>query len=230
MNDVEHPDFVVNLGDVVEDETRERDIDHYRQFTEILSGLDVGVFHVAGNHDSICMTDDDVRALWSGHQGPLYYSRDFSGLHLVFLRTHEIKDTAIRMPPEQIDWVEADLAATELPALVFMHHPCSEMRLETSRWFANQPHICRLAERKKLRQVFEKSGRVLGVFNGHVHWNHFDLIGSIPYFTLQSLTENLDDDAPGRPAASWAVCDIDEHRLHVRIAGAAPALYQVEYA
>jgi hypothetical protein len=104
------------------------------------------------------------------------------------------------------------------------------MRLETSRWFAHAPHVCRLAERRKLRAVFEKSGRVMAVFNGHVHWNHFDQIGSIPYVTLQSLTENVDDDAPGRPAASWAVCDIDAHRLHVRVAGATPALYQVEYA
>src|SRR5262245_53074782 len=139
MNEVEHPEFVVNLGDVVEDETRENDIDHYTQFTQILSGLQAPVFHVAGNHDTICMTDDDVRQLWGGHVGPLYYSRDVGGLHLVFLRTHEIKDTAIRMPQEQIDWVEADLRSTELPALVFMHHPASEMRLETSRWFANMP-------------------------------------------------------------------------------------------
>jgi hypothetical protein len=104
------------------------------------------------------------------------------------------------------------------------------MRLETSRWFANAPHICRLAERRKLRAVLESSGRVLGVFNGHVHWNHFDVISGIAYTTLQSLTENLDDDAPGRPAASWAICDIDAHRLHIRVAGAAPALYQVEYS
>ena len=43
------------------------------------------------------------------------------------------------------------------------------------------------------------------VFNGHLHWNHLDVIAGIPYVTVQSLIENLDDDAPGRAAAAHAV-------------------------
>ena len=54
-----------------------------------------------------------------------------------------------------------------------------------------------------------ESGRVRAVFNGHLHWNHLDVIAGIPYVTVQSLIENLDDDAPGRPAAAHAVVRAD---------------------
>jgi hypothetical protein len=78
--------------------------------------------------------------------------------------------------------------------------------------------------------VIEASGKVVAVFNGHVHWNHLDVIRGIPYITLQSLTENLDDDAPGRPAAAYALCDIDERRLLVDVRGEETARYQFELA
>jgi hypothetical protein len=109
-----------------------------------------------------------------------------------------------------------------------MHHPASEMVLTGNRWFEKAPHICRLAERRRLRGLLESSGKVSGVFNGHVHWNHFDVIAGIPYVTLQSLTENLDESAPGRPSRAWAVCEISEHRLCIDVHGEQPARYQVE--
>jgi hypothetical protein len=109
-----------------------------------------------------------------------------------------------------------------------MHHPASEMRLEGNRWFEKRPNLCRIVERRALREVIEQSGKVLAVFNGHVHWNHLDIIAGIPYVTLQSLIENLDDDAPGRAAAAYAVCDLDERRLVVNVYGTEQLHYQLE--
>jgi Icc protein len=229
MNGEFHPDVVVNLGDVVEDESRELDRERYGRFVEVLSGLDAELVHVAGNHDQYNLTQDDLRKLW-GHTGELHYSRDLGGLHFAVLRTVEHKNTRIELPPEQLAWLEQNLAATALPSIVLMHHPASEMRLEGNRWFEKQPHICRVTERRSLRSVIERSGRVIAVFNGHVHWNHFDVISGIPYITVQSLTENLSDDAPGRPANAWAVCDVDEHRLVITVFGEQPVRYQVERA
>jgi 3',5'-cyclic-AMP phosphodiesterase len=112
--------------------------------------------------------------------------------------------------------------------VVLMHHPASDQILIGNRWFERAPELCRVAERKALRRVFEASGKVIAVFNGHVHWNHFDLIAGIPYVTLQSLTENLDDDAPGRPANAFALCEIEERRVQVSVYGEEAARYQVE--
>jgi hypothetical protein len=70
---------------------------------------------------------------------------------------------------------------------------------------------------------------VRAVFNGHLHWNHFDVIGGIPYATVQSLIENVDEDAPGRAAASHALVHLNDKRMVVRVRGNDPARYQVEW-
>jgi hypothetical protein len=165
--------------------------------------------------------------MW-GNTSEATYSQDNDGVHFSILRTIEHRGERIELPAEQIQWLKRDLAATTLPCIVLMHHPASEMRLEGNRWFEKRPNLCRVVERRALRDVIEKSGKVLAVFNGHVHWNHLDVIAGIPYVTLQSLIENLDDDAPGRAAAAYAVCDLDERRLVVNVYGAEQLRYQVE--
>jgi 3',5'-cyclic AMP phosphodiesterase CpdA len=227
MNTSIKPDLVVNLGDVIEDRDYAADLENYATFTRLLEPLSAPVLHVAGNHDTKNLTQADMRRLW-GHTGDLFYSREIGGVHFSVLHTIEIQDVAVRLPDEQFAWLEADLKAATLPVVVLMHHPASEMVLTGNRWFEKAPHICRLAERRRLRALLEDSGKVLAVFNGHVHWNHFDVIASIPYVTLQSLIENIDDDAPGRPASAWAVCEISEHRLSVEVHGEDRARYQVE--
>jgi len=227
MNEQDRPDLVVNLGDVIEDESRATDLERYGRFVEILSGLTARVVHVAGNHDRINLSDADLLGLW-GSSGRLQYAFDQDGIHFLVLETIEIKDYSVHLPEDALAFVERDLAETRLPTIVLMHHPASDQLLEGNRWFERAPHLCRVAERKQLRRVFEASGKVRAVFNGHAHWNHFDLIRSIPYFTLQSLIENVDDDAPGRPAGAYTLCDVSERRLVVTVCGAQPAHYQVD--
>jgi predicted phosphodiesterase len=227
MNTVDQPDLVINLGDVVEDASPEIDRHEYGRFVELLSRCRAELLHVAGNHEQINLTDDELCAFWQ-HDGPLYYSRDFGGVHCSILRTIEIKDTAVHLPEEQIEWLARDLERAAYPTIVLMHHPASEMLLTGNHWFEHAPHICHVIERRRLRSVLESSGKVAAVFNGHAHWNHLDVIQGIPYVTVQSLTENLVGQSPGWPAAAWAVCDIDESRLAVHVQGVEPVRYQFE--
>ena len=60
MNDVVHPDLVVNLGDDIEDENRETDLLRYRECMGELSRCKSEVRHVAGNHDLINLTEGDL--------------------------------------------------------------------------------------------------------------------------------------------------------------------------
>jgi 3',5'-cyclic-AMP phosphodiesterase len=227
MNDEVRPELVVNLGDVIEDESRASDLENYGKFIAILSQLECPVLHVAGKHDQVNLSDGDLQKLWR-HEGELYYSRDLAGVHFSILRTIETSGVAIHLPEAQIEWLRQDLEHSSLPSIVLMHHPASEMRLDGNRWFEKRPHLCRVAERRAFQQLVSDAPRVVAVFNGHVHWNHLDVIGSVPYITLQSLIENLDDDAPGRAARAHAVVDLDERRLVVRVAGAEPVRYQIE--
>jgi Icc protein len=225
MNEQVRPDVLVNLGDDIEDEGREADLARYEECQAILRGARAELVNVAGNHDTINLTRDDLCRVWR-HEGPLFYSLDRGGCHLVVLHTLERKDVEIRIPHAQLEWLADDLARTTLPTIVLMHHSASDQDLEDSFWFKGLAHIALVKERKELRAILEASGKVRAVFNGHVHRNHLDVIRGIPYVTIQSLIENLDEDAPGRPAASYAVATIADDRIVVRVHGNDPARYQ----
>ena len=222
------PDVVVNLGDVIEDESSELDELRYGQFLQILETLTCPVEHVIGNHDSVNLSDARLSQMLETHA--LYRSVDVAGVHLVVLRSVERKDQDVRLPDEQLSWLAADLGQTSLPTLVCVHHPLSDLDLTGNRWFEKAPHICRVSNRRDVREILERSGKVRAVFNGHAHWNHLDVIRGIPYVTLQSLVENVDDDAPGRAAAAHAVVEVSAKRLLIDIFGEQPAHYQFDGA
>lgn len=228
MNAAVRPDLVVNLGDDIEDEGPAADRDRYAACVGILQGVQAELFHVAGNHDLIHLTPDDLLSAWARPEVTrLHYAFDRGGFHFVVLHTRERKDVDVSVGDEQIAWLAEDLAGATLPTVVLMHHSAADQDLRGNRWFEGSPHICLVRERRALRALFERHG-VLAVFNGHLHWNHVDVIEGIPYVTLQSLIENLDDDAPGRPAAAHAIVRLDPKRIVVEIEGAERARYQID--
>ncbi|MGD0676969.1 MAG: metallophosphoesterase [Polyangiaceae bacterium] len=227
MNEEVRPDLVVNLGDDIEDVSREADLARYAECQRILRGAVAPLVNVAGNHDTVHLNREDLNAFWR-RTGPLYYSFDFEGWHFVVLHTIEKKDVEIRIPLPQIEWLKDDLGAARGKTIAFMHHSATEQSLDDSRWWPGRAHLALVQERAELRRIFEESGRVRAVFNGHLHWNHFDVVRGIPYITVQSLIENLDDDEPGRPAKAHAVVQLSERRIVVRVAGNDPARYQID--
>jgi 3',5'-cyclic-AMP phosphodiesterase len=228
MNDEVRPDLVVNLGDDIEDESRHADLARYGECQAVLRTARAPLVNVAGNHDLVTLNRDDLNRFWQ-RSGPLYYSFEVKGWHFAVLHTLEKPDVEVRIPETQLEWLRGDLAAGREPTIVLMHHSASEQELEDSRWWPGRAHLALVKERVALRRILEDSGRVRAVFNGHLHWNHLDVIGGIPYVTVQSLIENLDEDAPGRPAAAHAVVHLSDHRMTVHVRGNDPARYQVEW-
>jgi 3',5'-cyclic-AMP phosphodiesterase len=228
MNEEVRPDLVVNLGDDIEDESREADLARYGECQAILREVHAPLVNVAGNHDLIHLNREDLDRAWQ-RSGPLYYAFDHGGWHFVVLHTIERQDVEVRVPDTQLAWLASDLAEGRAPAIVLMHHSASEQSLDDSRWWPGRAHLALVRERAELRRLFEASGRVRAVFNGHLHWNHLDVIAGIPYVTIQSLIENLDEDAPGRAADAHAVVRLSERRMVVRVHGGDPARYQVEW-
>lgn len=225
MNERIVPDLLVNLGDDIEDENRETDLARYAECQAILRSATAELVNVAGNHDTVHLTRDDLARVWR-HDGHLFYAFDRGGFHLVVLHTIERKDLDVRIPRAQLEWLANDLRRTDLPTVVLMHHSASEQDLDDSFWFKGAAHLALVKERAELRAILARSGKVRAVFNGHLHRNHLDVIEGIPYVTIQSLIENLDEDAPGRPAAAHAVATITPSRIVVRVLGADPARYQ----
>lgn len=230
MNEELRPDLLVNLGDDIEDEDRDADLARYAECQGILRGAKAELVNVAGNHDTVHLTRCDLMRAWRrGADAPLYYSFDRGGFHFVVLHTLERKDVDVRIPQAELAWLRDDLARTASEAVILMHHSASEQDLSDSRWFRGLAHLALVKERAELRAILEESGKVRAVFNGHVHRNHLDVIRGVPYVTIQSLIENLDEDAPGRPAAACAVATLDEARTTIRVLGDDPARYQIEH-
>lgn len=236
MNEHVRPSLVINLGDCIEDEDPEADRARYRACLGILGGVDAELRHVAGNHDLARLAPRDLLESWAPyHEGvtrgddgdALYYSFDHRGYHFLVLHTQERKDVDVRVDAAQLAWIERDLTSTLLPTVVLMHHSAADQDLRDNRWFSEHPSLCLVRERPELRALFEAQGRVLLVMNGHLHWNHLDVIRGIPYVTLQSLIENVDEDAPGRAAAAHAVVRISPTRILVEVEGVERCRYQL---
>ncbi len=228
MNETLKPDLLVNLGDDIEDEDREADLRRYTECQEILRTAKSELVNVAGNHDTVNLGRDDLNRIW-GREGPLFYSLDRGGFHLTILHTLEQKEVEVRLPQAQLEWVKDDLARTSLPTIVLMHHTASEQDLEDSFWFKGLSNRALVKERAELRRILEESKKVRVVFNGHVHRNYLDVINGIPYVSFQSMIENLDEDAPGRPAGAYALAVLTETRTTIRVHGNDPARYQIEH-
>jgi 3',5'-cyclic AMP phosphodiesterase CpdA len=231
MNHEVKPDLVVNLGDDIEDESPEADRARYGECQRILRGADAELVNVAGNHDTINLAPAELLGVWGRDRAggeELYSSFDRGGFHFVVLHTRERKDHDVSIGEAQLAWLEADLAVHPGPTVVLMHHSAADQDLRGSRWFEGRPHACLVRERRKIRALLEGHGEVRAVFNGHLHWNHLDVIGGLPYVTIQSLIENLDDDRPGRAAAAHAVVRLSDKRVVVEVEGAERARYQFD--
>jgi Icc protein len=223
------PDLIVNLGDDIEDASPEADAARYEECQGLLREAGVELVNVAGNHDTIHLGKEDLLRAWGRDPGEeLYRSFDRGGIHFVVLHTRERQDRDVTVGEAQLAWLAGDLAAHPGPTIVLMHHTAADQDLRGNRWFEGRAHVCLVRERRRLRAMLEAHGQVRAVFNGHVHWNHLDVIAGLPYVTLQSLVENLDEDAPGRAAAAHAVVRVSRRRIVVEIEGAERARYQFD--
>ena len=232
MNRRVRPDFVVVLGDVIEDEAPQADLDNYTEAVAILSGLNMPVRYVYGNHDLVNLTHDQLLTI-SGEIA-LNSSFDVKGWHLVRLHStasFERPDRSGGEPglradiaPEHLDWLDQDLAAASQPTIIFTHFSAADLNLTGQFWFEDALDQALLANRAEVRDVLE-SHDVTMAMNGHVHWNNHTVHNGISYITIQSLIENATGD--GEPAAAWAVVEAEATHLEVTVSGREPARYRV---
>lgn len=219
------PDLVVNLGDVVQDESPEADRAAYTAFLDVMARCSAPVLHVAGNHDLVHAIPAELGARWGRTDGACHYAVDHGDLHFIVLRS-DMTET-VNLAPEQLAFLEQALAATQRRTVVLVHHPLGDMDVSANRWFYRQPELCHVQERSAARAIIERSGKVVAVFNGHVHWNHLAVHAGIPYVTVQSMIENLDADAPGRPSRAWALATVKPQSVLVELFGEHEGRYEL---
>jgi len=161
--------------------------------------------HLDGNHDSDFLLPADNRAALGtgGHA-----SRNVTGYHLVFWNA----STKIPRPEpfcasdDDLAGMAADLAASDLPTVVFSHVPVSGGSMIGNYWFQNKPQHATYPNAAEARAIIETTGHVALCVAGHVHWNSLHRSGGVPHITIQSLTESFT--TGGEPAGAWATLEV----------------------
>jgi predicted phosphodiesterase len=179
--------FIVELGDLIDAadsvETEQRYLKTInREFAKISKDR----HYVLGNHCVDTLTKTEF--LGGVEQEKSYYSFDRGEFHFVVLDScfrndgehygrKNSKWNDANIPPAEVEWLQADLKSTSKKTVIFAHQ-----RLDVSNDYGvkNCPEV---------RKIFEASGKVLAVFQGHSHHNDLKDIGGIHYCTLVAMVE-----------------------------------------
>ncbi len=213
------PHFIAELGDRISDIDPQTDREQLEKVAEHFVGLPSPHWHLMGNHDRVHLSIADNAEVLGHDMG--HHSIDLAGRHLVFWQM----DCQIHRPqgflPNQadLDWLRQDLAATNLPSIIFTHVPLDGGSLHGNYYFDNNVRSGGLPHAREIQALIRDAGNVILCIAGHVHWNDVNLIDGIPYITVQSLSECFTTE--GEAAGAWATIEVD-HEVRWRTHGQDP--------
>ncbi len=208
-------DFIIETGDF-KDQTQDPEkadtLTFLQEIESVYSGYNGNRYHVLGNHDMDSLSKMEFlnHIHNSGIESELsYYSFDQSGFCIVVLdacykadgsdynnNNFSYKDTNI--PDFEIEWLRKCLESSTLPVLVFVHQ-----RLDgEGDLFVNNA--------EEVRQLLEKSGKVLAVFQGHDHEGGMQQINHILYCTQKAMV-----DGQGLVNNSYSVVTVDGSSIKI---------------
>jgi len=205
------PDFVVSLGDLIDAADSARaEKDFLARIQKEFAALSAEKHYVLGNHCVSTLTKTEF--LDGVGQKGSNYAFDLNDFHFVVLDAcfrsdgqsygrNNFEWTDANLPADQVDWLRNDLSETAHKTIVFVHQ---RLDVENNYGVKNSPQI---------RQLLEKSGNVLAVFQGHSHKNDLKTIGGIHYCTLAAMVEGA-----GVENNSYSLLDLYEDGT-IRLAG-----------
>ena len=168
-------------------------------------------FHVLGNHDMDKQTKSGIVERWE--MPDRYYSFDKGAWHFIVLDRNNLSTESGYVPyskanfyvesklrghadPGQLEWLEADLEATDRPTAVFVHQGLG-MQDEPY-----PPGDARAPIEKVLESSRTKEGtpKVVACFCGHHHIDRYNLKNGIHYVWINSASYYWVGGAYGRMA------------------------------
>ena len=181
------PKFIVELGDLIDAadsvDTEQR---YLKTINREFSAISKDRHYVLGNHCVDTLTKAEF--LGGVEREKSFYSFDRGGFYFVVLDAcfrndgepygrKNSKWNDANIPAAEVEWLQADLKATSKKTVVFAHQ---RLDVSNDHGVKNCPEV---------RKVFEESGKVLAVFQGHSHQNDLKDIGGIHYCTLVAMVE-----------------------------------------
>ena len=167
---------------------------YLQQVSEVCATIPGPKHYVLGNHCVDMLTKDEFLGGVGGKES--FYSFDVGGFHFVILDSCFRSDgkpygrknstwTDANIPAHELDWLQADLKATDKKVIVFAHQRLDEGGQHAVKNAAN------------VRKSLESSGKVLAAFQGHSHKNDHQEISGIHYCTLVAMVEGAGPDNNG---------------------------------
>jgi hypothetical protein len=185
-------DFLVELGDLKDQDeptVEERTISYLRTIEQVFQKFDGPKYHVLGNHDVDSLSKEQFMENITNTKiktKSTYYSFDCKGIHFIVLDANFLKDETpydhgnfvwnnTIIPQSELDWLAQDLNETKLPTIVFCHQ---QLGGNTGTCTQNAQDV---------RDILQKSGKVLASFNGHEHNGGYKFVEGIHYYTLKAV-------------------------------------------
>ncbi len=221
------PACTVEMGDRISEVDEQTDRKLVADVASALAKFPSPIHHILGNHDVAKLSVEDNEDLMQ--RSFASSSMDINGFHLVFWNANDKLDyvTGFSLAPTDLEWLRADLAATELPSIIFTHVPLDNGSMKGNFYFDKAyPHAGAYpeAQGEAIRDVIERSGKVILCLNGHAHWNAYHGIDGTHYVTIPSLTESFTTFPYANEA--FASLRVDE-AIEIEVFGRTPLLYRL---
>lgn len=154
------PEAVLVSGDLTDDGAAEG----YRVAREMLARLEVPLHVIPGNHDDRGRLREAFELPGTGDE-PVNYSARVGDLRLVALDSIVPGQDPGDFPPEQLRWLDAELAAEpEAPTLLTLHHP--PLSTGIAEWDAINLSA---QQREALAEVVARHPQLRAIVGGHLH-------------------------------------------------------------
>jgi len=193
----EKVDFLIELGDFKDQDEipiEENTLHYLKKIESVFQNFEGPTYHVLGNHDMDGISKKQFLKRVSNTGIPemkSYYSFNQKGIHYMVLDGNFTRDGKdynhgnfhwenTIIPEKEISWLKTDLKQNKLPAIVFIHQMLDDS-LNVKQAVQNAAEV---------RQILEESGKVLCVFQGHVHEERYNLINGIHYYSVNAVVDN----------------------------------------
>jgi predicted phosphodiesterase len=182
-------DFALQMGDFCHP-TPEAET---RKFLDLWNQIDIPKRHVLGNHDMDRGTKEQIMAMWGMPRR--YGSFDHGSYRFIYLDLNHFRkggklvsyahgnyftDNASHnwADPQQLDWLERELEASDKPTLVLSHQPLG---------FGEKGKPLP-PEQVEVFEVLKRSGNVAACLSGHLHVDRLERHAGIPCLSVNSAS------------------------------------------
>jgi 3',5'-cyclic AMP phosphodiesterase CpdA len=153
------PSIVVISGDLVDTPNA----DEYAHLVKLLGSLEIPYVAVPGNHDSREMERAALpHQPYARASGPTDLTITIDGIDLILLDSSVPEEPYGFLEEESLTWLDQVCAASEAPAMVFLHHPPFEAGI----WHMDRNNLRNAPE---LAGMLQRHRRVQHVGTGHIH-------------------------------------------------------------